>query len=1063
MRKISEVVAHCSRNRQLDDWSKPPKESQLAERQCLPGQANRSGGPAHGFNQQKSGCIKEQAIAAVKSLGSARAMELFKDLEEKKDQVQNPSGYLKAAVKREPHMARGPMVMAPMAQRTMAFAADPQKVQKRATWLNANVFPDRPIDQEAVMMMTSLGTARAMELFKDVEEKKEQVRNPSGYLKTAAARDAPMQQVYHSNGDDGKIHRRATWLNSNVFQDRPIDQEAIQALTTVGTARAMALYKDVEEKQEQVKNPSGYLKTAVARDGGGGYVAAPAAQGQHMQSEREEQSKIQKRITWLNANVFPDRQIDTEATGAMFGLGISRAFELLKEVEGKAQELRNPTGYLKTAAIREGLVPPEGHGGQAAVQSSNQEDKVSRRARWLNENLFPDRPIDQEAIAAMSSLDMPRAMELFKDVEEKAAQLRNPGGYLKVAVSREGTGPGPMGGATPRSAIYAQPGQQGIIPAGDKLQRRSLGPVVAASKWRETYRQLFQEADKDNNGFLDIAEVKLLLRERLKALSTAEAPEEDAATTATRSEDAGGRDRIHMGMEAAGMGEYIDHCIEQADVNRDGRIDIDEFVHLMVLHLPDARIAADAEFVTDQRRCIAEWSGERAQRLLTIILNAAADRSAARRLVSCLMITLGAGMVEGSLLVNWAHANAGGRRGWWRGFVLRYAVEQLLPSLIWCTQDASLVAEAMGFEPQALLKNLEGREGASTLLAVGQCHAVRSVSAGFNLLGQLFRFTQITNNVLKQFEQKVRLGKDVPLSSGAKERVIRLCGEFSYATYAAAAKSGRFHILAVMDPGNMPMLTEQLTHGFKYPLFLNVPTKLWGQPDVWEPLLGRAVQPSWLLQGVAGNKVLCVEVDGTERHEILLFGRVRKIGIEQASNAFRAISFVMLRSLASQGLPSSSIQLLRVYLGDSHELSTTGGLARFTCRERVESRREADVLVDFHAPILRRLRLWALDNAVDQVEGEALPTICFEPWLQGQGHETTCPERFQNLAHLMRDTAQVVDQVQAVKLCKQLNTPIPRLIHYPSTAETVNAAYALARPGEVTVDVEQKLPMPKEY
>ena len=35
--------------------------------------------------------------------------------------------------------------------------------------------------------------------------------------------------------------------------------------------------------------------------------------------------------------------------------------------------------------------------------------------------------------------------------------------------------------------------------------------------------------------------------------------------------------------------------------------------------------------------------------------------SAARRLVSCLMITLGAGMVEGSLLVNWAHGNAGGR------------------------------------------------------------------------------------------------------------------------------------------------------------------------------------------------------------------------------------------------------------------------------------------------------------------------------------------------------------------------------------------------------------------
>jgi len=63
-------------------------------------------------------------------------------------------------------------------------------------------------------------------------------------------------------------------------------------------------------------------------------------------------------------------------------------------------------------------------------------------------------------------------------------------------------------------------------------------------------------------------------------------------------------------------------------------------------------------------------------------------------------------------------------------------------------------------------------------------------------------------------------------------------------------------------------------------------------------------------------------------------------------------------------MASKNPWFFQVYLGDSHELSTTGNLARFTCRERVESRREADVLVDFHAPILRRLRLWALDNAV---------------------------------------------------------------------------------------------------
>jgi len=398
--------------------------------------------------------IDPEAIAAVTSLGAARAMELFKDVEEKQGQVQNPSGYLKAAVKRE----MGPMAMAPMA------SVDPQKIQKRAKWLNANVFPDRPIDDEAVAMLSSLGTGRAMELFKDIEEKKEQVRNPSNYLKSATVREAsPMAQPMVQGGGEEKIHRRATWLNSNVFADRPIDDEAIQALMTLGTTRAMALYKDVEEKQQQVKSPSGYLKAAVAREtDGGSFVAAPPAKVQSVQSGTDE-TKIHKRVNWLNSNVFSDRIIDDEAIGAMFGLGIGRAFELLKDVEGKAQNLRNPSGYLKAAALREGLVPPKSAREAARPAFASQEDKVSRRARWLNENVFTDRPIDEEAIQAMGSLPMPRAMELFQEVEDKAAQLRNPGGYLKVAVSREGT--------QARPAIYAQQRQVSQV-AGDKLQRR---------------------------------------------------------------------------------------------------------------------------------------------------------------------------------------------------------------------------------------------------------------------------------------------------------------------------------------------------------------------------------------------------------------------------------------------------------------------------------------------------------------------------------------------------------------------------------------------------------------
>ncbi|CAE7736234.1 unnamed protein product [Symbiodinium sp. CCMP2592] len=328
--------------------------------------------------------------------------------------------------------------------------------------------------------------------------------------------------------------------------------------------------------------------------------------------------------------------------------------------------------------------------------------------------------------------------------------------------------------------------------------------------------------------------------------------------------------------------EYIDLCIARADANSDGRIDLDEFVHLLVMHLPDARIAADAEFMTDTEECIRLWSQERAQRLAKSVLVATSDRIGMQRLAICTAITLGAAMIEATLFVNFSHPAA-------FFFILRYAAEQLLPSVVWLTQDAALVADAMGYSPEELLvfHIMDPAKKAARMLAAGQCHAVRSVAAGFGLLGQLFQIAQITTNTRKQFDERVRLGEEPPLSSGANERVIRLCGDFSFVTYTTASKQGKYHVLPVMDPNSMRMLAEKVTLGFRYPLFLGVQSKLWGQPclaqghtnlrcflqffglffsllfacsrEVWQPLLGDAVRPSWLLDGPPGRKILCIE------------------------------------------------------------------------------------------------------------------------------------------------------------------------------------------------------------
>ena len=121
-----------------------------------------------------------------------------------------------------------------------------------------------------------------MRSVQDAEEKAENIANPSGYLKAggwlkgyygdeAAVTRQPVGRLGAevAGEADGKVQRRARWLNTNVFPERKIDEEAVAAMCHLSTARAMELFKDLEvmnfigkalvlqEKQEQIQNPSG--------------------------------------------------------------------------------------------------------------------------------------------------------------------------------------------------------------------------------------------------------------------------------------------------------------------------------------------------------------------------------------------------------------------------------------------------------------------------------------------------------------------------------------------------------------------------------------------------------------------------------------------------------------------------------------------------------------------------------------------------------------------------------------------------------------------------------------
>eukprot|EP00928_Gymnodinium_smaydae_P037541 TRINITY_DN2603_c0_g1_i1.p1 TRINITY_DN2603_c0_g1~~TRINITY_DN2603_c0_g1_i1.p1 ORF type:complete len:633 (+),score=155.10 TRINITY_DN2603_c0_g1_i1:48-1946(+) len=426
------------------------------------------------------------------------------------------------------------------------------QVHRKVTWLNNNVFTGCQIHEDTVDMILELGVRKAFDMLNEVEAKADQVRNPGNWLKKATARvldeqedDVPIQREpkytehrswnkserwsdyrddyrddhrddyrddYRDDRGKGKgkrkgkrksdedadfsrIHKRATWLNGNVFTDSPIDEEAIEMLYELGVSRAYDLFKEVEESADDVSDPSEWLKQKAGDELGynrrrGKSKGSGKGKGK---GDDADYSKLHKRATWLSKNIFVDCPIDEEAIEMLFELGMSRALELLDRVEALADEVDDPGEWLMEQAEgaeapaerggsgrergRSSAPPPpppappkasaanrspspisrpaagrrsygedrkgskgKGKGkGKGKSKSTEEEDyiKVHRRATWLNKNVFQDSSIDEEAIDMMFELGVPRAMQLFEELEEKAADIDSPGEWLKETAYKE--------------------------------------------------------------------------------------------------------------------------------------------------------------------------------------------------------------------------------------------------------------------------------------------------------------------------------------------------------------------------------------------------------------------------------------------------------------------------------------------------------------------------------------------------------------------------------------------------------------------------------------------------
>ncbi len=445
-------------------------------------------------------------------------------------------------------------------------------------------------------------------------------------------------------------------------------------------------------------------------------------------------------------------------------------------------------------------------------------------------------------------------------------------------------------------------------------------------------------------------------------------------------------------------------------------------------------------------------------------------------------------------------------------FVARYALEQLLPSTVWSTQDGNLVAAAMGYgdgggggdataaATASLLRQLDPLvpSDASALLALGFCQTLRSMAAGFMLLAQLVRAGAIGAQAPSVYEERVRLGREPPMlpsggtagGSFGKEGgwnaadqpglIVRFCGRESNIISTSLRRMGHRVFPVFEEPfSKVSHLIAQHSDGHRIPVFWSVRPDRYGSSFSWE---GFPVSQDCLVRTSTGKNILLLEADATNANDPLALGdQALDLTLDDSSQGFRRIE-----ELYANRLGSKRFRTLKVFLGNTLEVETSGGGHSYTLRHRVKYSKEVDVLIDSRAPILGEILRWcdrvtAGRQSVLSASGRKIVLfqtssrqyfLSLQLLLEDYGYEVHDPLDWHGLSELPvgeeaissqdNDTERKFRSLLGILNADNKKSPnahslqdvsrlarLPRLIYYGKTAETVNAVQALVDAGGV--------------
>jgi len=240
-------------------------------------------------------------------------------------------------------------------------------------------------------------------------------------------------------------------------------------------------------------------------------------------------TKLSKRIGWLNNNAGLLQEIRySEVKDLLTQVGDQEAMKILGQLEDKDRAVRDPTAYLKAAALKilggsdEAPVGRKAkgrdRGGGEPVDESVLIQKVEKRVQWLNANAnLREELLFDDVGMALVNAGQRQAMQILKELEDKAGEVMDPTTFVLEELEKCGgadnepdDGPAPVGsggndgrvgrgsGRRRRKGANGRRGRS-VIKTGlkEKPLRNFADQVRRRIEWLNGHADLQQELDFD--------------------------------------------------------------------------------------------------------------------------------------------------------------------------------------------------------------------------------------------------------------------------------------------------------------------------------------------------------------------------------------------------------------------------------------------------------------------------------------------------------------------------------------------------------------------------------------